>query len=246
MPAEFVDKLKSLGNIYPIGPVAEGQGLFLSGGQIIGGTLSGGSIPVGVITMWSGLLASIPAGWALCDGGGGRPDLRSIFIKGAAAGVDPGATGGAATHTPAGTNSAPTFTGSALAGHLHGVGTIAPSAHAGTAVSAHTGAAVDDHPTHDHSGVTGTPSATTPTSLVVGAVASSTHTHTIPSQAVMAHTVTQPSNHTVTQPSDHTMSGSTSSDSAGTPAGTVAAPVFTGTSADYQPAFYSLAFIIKT
>lgn len=55
-------------------------------------------IPAGVIVMWSGTLASIPSGWALCDGVGGRPDLRGMFVKGTAAGVDPGATGGAATH----------------------------------------------------------------------------------------------------------------------------------------------------
>lgn len=65
-------------------------------------TVAGGSIPAGIIVMWAGLLASIPSGWALCDGTQGTPDLRSTFIKGAAAGVNPGATGGAATHTHAG------------------------------------------------------------------------------------------------------------------------------------------------
>ena len=58
-----------------------------------------GSIPAGIICMWGGLLANIPAGWALCDGQGGRPDLRSRFIKGAAAAAEPGGTGGAATHS---------------------------------------------------------------------------------------------------------------------------------------------------
>lgn len=58
----------------------------------------GASLPAGVIVMWSGTLASIPSGWALCDGAGGRPDLRDKFVKGAAAGQNPGATGGAATH----------------------------------------------------------------------------------------------------------------------------------------------------
>src|SRR5512139_3019092 len=57
--------------------------------------------PAGVIVMWGGLLAAIPAGWALCDGANGTPDLRSVFIKGAAAGANPGATGGATTHTHA-------------------------------------------------------------------------------------------------------------------------------------------------
>jgi len=60
------------------------------------------SIPAGLIVMWSGLLVNIPSGWALCDGTAGTPDLRDRFVRGAAAGADPGATGGAATHTHAG------------------------------------------------------------------------------------------------------------------------------------------------
>jgi microcystin-dependent protein len=61
----------------------------------------GGSIPTGIIVMWSGLLSAIPSGWLLCDGTSGTPDLRDRFVKGTAAGVDPGATGGAATHSHA-------------------------------------------------------------------------------------------------------------------------------------------------
>ena len=58
-------------------------------------------IPRGVIVMWSGKLSAIPDGWALCDGTAGTPDLRAKFVKGAAAGMDPGGAGGAATHTHA-------------------------------------------------------------------------------------------------------------------------------------------------
>ena len=39
-------------------------------------------IPRGVIVAWSGAAKDIPAGWALCDGGNGRPDLRGRFIAG--------------------------------------------------------------------------------------------------------------------------------------------------------------------
>jgi hypothetical protein len=60
---------------------------------------SDASIPAGVIVMWSGTIASIPSGWFLCDGQNGTPDLRDRFIRGAAAGQNPGATGGALTHT---------------------------------------------------------------------------------------------------------------------------------------------------
>jgi hypothetical protein len=40
-------------------------------------------LPPGVIVMWSGSVASIPNGWALCDGTNGTPDLRDKFIVGA-------------------------------------------------------------------------------------------------------------------------------------------------------------------
>ena len=49
--------------------------------------------------MWSGLIANIPAGWLICDGTFGTPDLRDSFIKGASADQDPGGTGGASSHT---------------------------------------------------------------------------------------------------------------------------------------------------
>lgn len=55
-----------------------------------------GQIPRGVIVMWSGSLATIPSGWALCDGTNGTPDLRDRFIFAAGGGSAPGDTGGTA------------------------------------------------------------------------------------------------------------------------------------------------------
>jgi hypothetical protein len=34
----------------------------------------------GMIIMWSGTIATIPSGWALCDGASGTPDLRNRFV----------------------------------------------------------------------------------------------------------------------------------------------------------------------
>lgn len=53
------------------------------------------AIPVGGIIMWSGSIDSIPAGWALCDGRNGTPDLRDRFIVGAGREYSVGDTGGA-------------------------------------------------------------------------------------------------------------------------------------------------------
>lgn len=41
------------------------------------------SVPSGLISMWSGSIASIPSGWYLCNGSNGTPDLRNKFIIGA-------------------------------------------------------------------------------------------------------------------------------------------------------------------
>jgi len=51
-------------------------------------------IPRGVIVMWSGTLATIPAGWALCDGNYDTPNLRDRFILGTSVGENPGGIGG--------------------------------------------------------------------------------------------------------------------------------------------------------
>ena len=53
-----------------------------------------GSIPQGVIVMWSGKTEDIPAYWVLCDGNNGTPDLRDRFILGAGHTYLPGNTGG--------------------------------------------------------------------------------------------------------------------------------------------------------
>ena len=43
----------------------------------------GNAFVAGMIMMWSGTIATIPSGWALCNGSGGTPDLRNRFIIGA-------------------------------------------------------------------------------------------------------------------------------------------------------------------
>jgi microcystin-dependent protein len=72
------------------------------------------AVPVGVIVIWSGSVASIPAGWLLCNGAYSTPDLRDRFVIGAGNTYLPAASGGSAdsalpTHTHAITDP----------GHLH-------------------------------------------------------------------------------------------------------------------------------
>jgi microcystin-dependent protein len=70
------------------GIIISSGGLTASSQTITAGTFVGnGTIPIGGIIMWSGTIANIPTGWALCDGTNSTPDLRNRFIVGAHSGV---------------------------------------------------------------------------------------------------------------------------------------------------------------
>lgn len=51
-------------------------------------------VPVGLISMWAGTINNIPAGWKLCNGSNGTPNLTDRFILGTATNADIGKTGG--------------------------------------------------------------------------------------------------------------------------------------------------------
>jgi hypothetical protein len=57
-----------------------------------------GTIPVGGIIMWSGTIAAIPTGWALCDGNNGTPNLVNRFVMAAGNLYGVGAFGGATSN----------------------------------------------------------------------------------------------------------------------------------------------------
>lgn len=63
----------------------------VSGGSSSGVGYTG--VPVGTISMWVGSVGDIPAGWHLCDGTNGTPDLRDRFVVGAGNKYNPGSTG---------------------------------------------------------------------------------------------------------------------------------------------------------
>lgn len=59
---------------------------------------SGGGLPKGIICAWSGAQDAIPAGWVLCDGDNGTPDLRGRFVLGAGDKYKVNDKGGEETH----------------------------------------------------------------------------------------------------------------------------------------------------
>ena len=56
-------------------------------------------VPQGAIMSFSGQIADIPDGFALCDGNNGTPDLTDSFIQGAGGTLNPNDTGGADTQS---------------------------------------------------------------------------------------------------------------------------------------------------
>ncbi len=109
----------------------------------------GATIPAGLISMWSGSIGSIPAGWYLCDGSNGTPNLTDRFIIGAGSAYAVNGTGGVSSITLT-TNNMPSHTHTATStvtdpGHTHtiprteNVGSSGPNAiEDGTVVGSYT------------------------------------------------------------------------------------------------------------
>lgn len=119
------EKLHVIGSIKVVDGT-EGAGKVLTSDATGKGTWQAVSgVPPGVIVMWSGTTASIPAGWAFCDGTLGTPDLRDRFIVASGTANAVNTTGGtdAQTLTPAQVP-AHTHTGttSTDGNHFHGNG----------------------------------------------------------------------------------------------------------------------------
>lgn len=93
--------------------------------------LSGALCPIGGVIMWSGSIATIPAGWVICNGGtytrtdgAGSivaPNLYDRFVVGAGVSYGVGAIGGAVAVTPSGAVGYYALTISDIPAHGHGV-----------------------------------------------------------------------------------------------------------------------------
>ena len=177
------------------------------------------SFPSGGIIMWSGTIANIPTGFVLCDGTNSTPDLRDRFIIGS--GTDSGATHDIGD--TGGANSL-TLTSGQLPSHSHGVGNLV--ADSGGSHS-HTGS-TSNVGNHTHTGANTAGTLLTSANLSTNngfkvtsgnTGAAGSHSHNITLDTGGAHS--------------HTVSGNTGSQGS-------------GSSIDNRPAYYALAFIMKS
>jgi hypothetical protein len=105
------------GDIWYVGQTPDGKTITaaqivdksITAAQIADGTITATQLsssinffPVGGIIMWSGTVANIPTGWALCNGSNSTPDLRNKFIVGATSDASTGVTFDADTGTVSG------------------------------------------------------------------------------------------------------------------------------------------------
>lgn len=178
------------------------------------------AIPAGVITMWAGSIATIPTGWALCNGANGTPDLRDRFVVGAGSTYAVGATGGATSattssngaHTHSGVTGSTTLTTDQIPSHSHSGSASAVGDHAHGFSQSLIGANAGGNPGFAGGGLY---SPTNPVGATNGAGA---HTHTITINAAgggQGHT------HTIASDGDHTHTVAT------------------------LPPYYALAYIMK-
>jgi hypothetical protein len=233
--------------------------------SIVGGTTNY-MLPSGLIALWSGSPASIPAGWVLCDGNNGTPDLRDRFVVGAAGSYAVGSTGGTNSHTHIvamggnATDAAGAHTHTLVgstdpeSSHTHGAGSYGTAANTTGSESSHThgggtlafpravpfgtwnGGTVNDWVINCGS-ATAASSASIPGSSWQGATgAGSAHSHTIPAMSVTG-TSGAGSAHS------HTLT-SASTASAGAHTHTISFSVTSG-SADSRPPYYALCYIMK-
>lgn len=168
-------------------------------------TLEAFRVPVGGIIMWSGSLDAVPAGWALCNGSGGTPNLTDRFILGAHPGRPVGETGGSFTHAVATAAAGVHSHGGATAGHaiteaqmpFHAHGVNDPGHAHGWPFGnwrqfngVNNDATFSPGPT---ASLTNDPVATALTGIsIAGAGGNQAHAHGIPADGSHAHNVTVP------------------------------------------------------
>ncbi len=178
------------------------------------------AFPTGGIIMWSGTMADIPTGFLICDGTNGTPNLTDRFIVGSK-------TDSGSTHDIGDTGGANSLTISSgqLPSHTHGVGNLAAAA-GGT--HTHTGN-TSNVGNHVHTGggqgaeIRGAFNTSTFKGYSAGNTtdtgAAGSHSHTV--------TIASGGSHS------HNIAGNTGAQGS-------------GSSVDNRPAYFALAFIMKS
>lgn len=98
--------------------------IYHADGNLHSSDFAGLGVDTGLIILWYGSVASIPAGWHLCEGTEGTVNLTDRFVIGAGDTYAAGATGGSTTFTAAGsiTVSNHTITQAEMGPHGHPFG----------------------------------------------------------------------------------------------------------------------------
>lgn len=216
------------------GGVASGLTSVSVSGTATAAAFSGiGPLSSGMIVIWSGSEASIPAGFVLCNGSNGTPDLRNDFVVGAGQTYAVGATGGSNTIStvPAHTHGfSGTSTSDGSHNHIATLGTEGNHTHT-TSVSntgAHTHTITTISSGNDSAGTNLTKGDITGQFLITSDPAGAhSHSYSSNSDGLHDHTLT------VITAGDHTH------DISGTTGSTGSVTV------DVRPPYYALCFIMK-
>ncbi len=100
-------------------------------------------IPRGMIMMWWGSVTTVPAGWLLCNGQNGTPDLRDRFVMGAGGNASVNQRGGSSNFAGSGTTSS-------AGAHDHPVSISAAGAHTHGGGTSETALTIAQMPSHQH------------------------------------------------------------------------------------------------
>jgi hypothetical protein len=139
-----------------VAPGASGN-VLTSNGTTWTSTAVPGQFVSGMIMLWSGSIASIPSGWAICNGSNGTPDLRNRFVVGAGSTYAVNATGGSADAIVVSHNHTASSSSSVTdPGHVHATGNklLDPSG-TGTIITPYGGSGSYSYQNNTNSATTG-------------------------------------------------------------------------------------------